>query len=142
MPINCEIVSQDRIVFRGDVDIVVVPAAEGVMGILPNHAPVLASLKVGIITTRRNGQEEHFTISGGFLEVQPDQVIILADAAENVLEINIDRAEAARKRAEEKLNKFSGVTNDEYFAAQAALRKSMLRIDAAHRYTKKRGSGY
>ncbi|HEY9087743.1 MAG TPA: F0F1 ATP synthase subunit epsilon [Anaerolineaceae bacterium] len=134
MPIRCEIVSQDRVVFQGDVDICVIPGAEGVMGILPNHAPLLTVLKFGVITVRTRSDEEHFTVAGGVVEVQPDQITILADAAENVEEIDIQRAEAARKRAEEMLSKAVPQETDAYLSLQAALRRSTLRIDAARRY--------
>src|SRR5215212_6400563 len=78
MTIRCEIVSQDRTVFQGDVDIVVLPGAAGEMGILPHHAPVLAILKYGVIKIRRDGKEDLFTVAGGVAEVQPDIVTILA----------------------------------------------------------------
>ena len=101
MPIRCEIVSQDRMVFEGDVDIVVLPGSAGEMGILPHHAPLLTTLKYGIVKVRTKSKEEIFTVAGGVAEVQPEIVTVLADAAENVREIDLDRAEAARKRAEE-----------------------------------------
>ena len=84
MPIRCEIVSQDRMVFEGDADIVVLPGTDGEMGILPHHAPLLTTLKIGIIKVRSGGKEEIFTVAGGVAEVQPDLVTVLADAAENV----------------------------------------------------------
>jgi F-type H+-transporting ATPase subunit epsilon len=139
MTIRCEIVSQDRTVFAGDVDIVVLPGAGGEMGILPKHAPVLTTLKYGIIKVRKNGKEELFTVAGGVAEVQPDIVTILADAAENVEEIDEARADAARRRAEEVLAKGVPADNDAYLAMEAALRKSNLRLDAVRRYRK--GSG-
>src|SRR5512142_563878 len=105
MPIRCEIVSQDRTVFQGDVDMVVLPGAAGEMGILPHHAPVLTTLKYGVVKVRRAGKEEIFAVAGGVAEVQPDIVTVLADAAENVEEIDIVRAQFARKRAEEILEK-------------------------------------
>jgi len=134
MPIRCEIVTQDRVVYSDKVDIVVLPGAEGIMGILPNHSPLLSLLKFGIISVRKENQEQYFTVAGGVVEVQPDQVTILADAAENVEEINITRAEAARVRAEEMLKHVEDLDTDEYLAAQAMLRKSSLRITAAQRY--------
>jgi F-type H+-transporting ATPase subunit epsilon len=134
MPIRCEIVSQDRIVYQGDVDIVILPGQAGVMGILPNHAPVLTTLQYGLITVRIKGQEQYFTVAGGIAEVQPDQVTVLADAAENVEEIDINRAEEARKRAEELLAQGIPADTDRYLALQAALRRSTLRINAAARY--------
>ena len=136
MTIRCEIVSQDRTVFTGDVDIVVLPGAAGEMGILPKHAPVLTTLKYGIIKIRKGGREELFTVAGGVAEVQPDIITVLADAAENVEEIDIDRAEAARKRAEEALSKGVPADTDVYLAMEAALRKSNLRLDAVRRYRK------
>jgi len=134
MTIRCEIVSQDRTVFEGDVDIIVLPGAGGEMGILPKHAPVLTTLKYGIVKVRKGGKEELFTVAGGVAEVQPDIVTILADAAENVEEIDIARAEEARKRAEEVLAKGIPTDTDAYLSMEAALRRSNLRLDAARRY--------
>ena len=136
MTIRCEIVSQDRTVFTGDVDIVVLPGAAGEMGILPKHAPVLTTLKYGFIRVRKNGKEEVFAVAGGVAEVQPDIVTILADAAENVLEIDEARADAARKRAEEILKKGVPADTDAYLAMEAAPRRSNLRLDAVRRYRK------
>ena len=136
MTIRCEIVSQDRTVFTGEVDIVVLPGAAGEMGILPKHAPVLTTLKYGIVKVRKGGKEQLFTVAGGIAEVQPDIITILADAAENVEEIDEARAEAARKRAEEVLAKGVPADTDTYLAMEAALRKSNLRLDAVRRYRK------
>ena len=142
MTIRCEIVSQDRTVFTGDVDIVVLPGAGGEMGVLPKHAPVLTTLKYGLIKVREGGKEEVFTVAGGVAEVQPDIVTVLADAAENVDEIDEARADAARKRAEEALKKGVPADNDAYLAMEAALRKSNLRLDAVRRYRKNSRSPY
>jgi F-type H+-transporting ATPase subunit epsilon len=134
MPIRCEIVSQDRPVYSGDVDIVVLPGAAGVMGILPHHSPLLSTLQYGVITVRTQGREEHFTVAGGIVEVQPDQVTILADAAENVEEIDVARAEAARQRAEQLLKEGVPRDPDTYLSLQASLRKSTLRLTAVRRF--------
>lgn len=136
MTIRCEIVSQDRTVFAGDVDMVVLPGAAGEMGILPKHAPVLTTLKYGIIKVRKGGKEELFTVAGGIAEVQPDIITVLADAAENVEEIDEVRAVAARKRAEEVLAEGIPANTDMYLVMEAALRKSNLRLDAVRRYRK------
>jgi F-type H+-transporting ATPase subunit epsilon len=136
MPIRCEIVSQDRMVYTGDADMVILPGTAGEMGILPNHAPLLTTLKFGIIKVRSGGQEEIFTVAGGIAEIQPDIITILADAAENVAEIDVARAEAARKRAEELLAKGPPPDPDTYLAIEAALRRSNLRLDAVRRYGK------
>ncbi len=137
MPIRCEIVSQDRTVFQGDVDIVVLPGAGGEMGILPHHAPVLTTLKYGVVKVRRGGREDVFAVAGGVAEVQPEIVTVLADAAENVEEIDVARAETAKRRAEEILTKgIPADATDKYLAIEAALRRSNLRLDAARRYRK------
>ena len=138
MTIRCEIVSQDRTVFQGDVDIVVLPGAAGEMGILPHHAPVLAILKYGVIKIRQAGKEELFAVAGGIAEVQPDIVTILADAAENIEDIDITRAKAAKKRAEDALAKITPADQDTYLIMEAALRRSNLRLDVVRRYRKSR----
>jgi F-type H+-transporting ATPase subunit epsilon len=138
MPIRCEIVSEDKMVFQGDADIVVLPGADGEMGILPHHAPLLTTLKLGVITVRAHGKEEYYTVSGGVAEVQPDIVTVLATAAENIEEIDVTRAEAARKRAEDALAKGVPPETDAYLAMEAALKRSNLRLDAVKRY--RRGS--
>jgi len=134
MTIRCEIASQDRLVFEGDVEIVVLPGADGEMGVLPHHAPVLTTLKMGVIKVRYEGQEDVFTVSGGVAEIQPDIVTVLADSAEHIDEIDIARAEAARKRAEEILESGPPEDLEAYLAIEAALRRSNLRLDAVGRY--------
>ncbi len=133
MTIRCEIVSQDRTVFENDVDIVVIPGMDGEMGILPNHSPVLSTIRLGVIKVRYEGREENFTVTGGLVEVQPEIVTILADAAENVDEINLSRAEEARLRAQQRLEEGPPPGTDAYLAAEAALNRSTLRLDAARR---------
>jgi len=134
MSIRCEIVSQDRQVFSGDADMVIVPGIQGEMGILPNHAPLLSTLKFGILRVRYMGQEQIFTIAGGVIEVQPDLVTVMADAAENVHEIDISRAEAAKRRAEEILKQGPPPDSDSYLKIESALRRSNLRLEAVKRY--------
>ena len=138
MPIRCEIVSQDRLIYEGDADTVVLPGIDGEMGILPNHAPLLSTLDFGVIRVRFQGKEEAFTVAGGVVEVQPDVVTVLADRAENVREIDIARAEAARERAERYLEEGPPPDSDAYLRMDAALRRSRLRLDAVRRY---RGRG-
>jgi F-type H+-transporting ATPase subunit epsilon len=138
MPIRCEIVSQDRIVYQGNADIVVLPGAAGEMGILPHHSPVLTVLKYGVVRVRSEGQDQFFTVAGGVAEVQPDQVTVLADAAENVAEIDEQRADAARLRAEQALTEGVGPDSDQYLKIQSALRRSNLRLDAVKRFRRDR----
>ncbi len=133
MPIRVEIVSQDRPVFEGNVDIVVAPGDDGEMGILPHHAPLLTTLKPGVLRVRTAGREEIFAISGGVMEVQPTIVTVLADAAERADEIDIARAEEARQRAEASLASGVPRNSEAYLAAEAALRRSNLRLQVARR---------
>lgn len=136
MTIICEIVSQDGLVYRGEVEMVVLPGSGGEMGILPHHSPVLTSLKYGIITVKTKSGEEHFTVAGGIAEVQPDQVTVLADAAENVEEIDFDRALMARQKAEESIKTTSTTDIDRYMRITSALKRSNLRLQAAQKYRK------
>ena len=96
--LHLEIVTQERRLFSEDVDMVVAPGSEGELGILPHHAPLLTTLKEGELRVKKGGNEEYFTIGGGFMEVQPDHVIVLADVAEQANEIDIARAEEAARR--------------------------------------------
>jgi F-type H+-transporting ATPase subunit epsilon len=134
MPIRCEIVSQDRLVFEGDADIVIVAGVAGEMGILPNHEPLLSTLAIGVVKVRSQNREDVYTVTGGIVEVQPDIVTIMADAAESVAEIDVARAEMARKRAQELLSEGPPPDTDAYLAIQAALRRSNLRLDAVRKF--------
>jgi F-type H+-transporting ATPase subunit epsilon len=125
-------------VWEGDAEIVIVPGTAGELGILPNHAPLLTTMKFGILKVRSKGQEELFTVAGGLVEVQPDLITVLADSAENVREIDVARAEAARKRAEDLLRQGVPPDSDTYLRMEAALKRSNLRIEAVRRY---RGGG-
>jgi F-type H+-transporting ATPase subunit epsilon len=134
MPIRCEVVTQDRALYEGEVDMVVAPGTEGEMGILPNHAPLLTTLGFGVLRVRHKDGEEIFTIAGGILEVRPDVVTVLANVGEHINEIDQARAEEARRRAEELLASGPPPDTDEYLRIQAALRRSTLRLDAVRRY--------
>ena len=138
MTIRCEIVSQDRSVFEGDVDIVTIPGKDGDMGILPHHAPLLSTIRPGVIKVRRNKEELVFTITGGLVEVQPNIVTILADAAESVEEIDVARAEEARQRAEERLKEGVPPGTEARLSAEAALSRSTLRLEMAKRFGRSR----
>jgi F-type H+-transporting ATPase subunit epsilon len=131
---QCDIISQDRIVFQGMVDKISLPGEDGVAGILPHHTPLLMVLKYGVITLTREDREEYFTVAGGFAEVTPGHTTILADAAENVEEINTQRAEEALKRAEKLLEEGLGQDDDTYIALQNLIKRSNLRLDAVQKY--------
>jgi len=136
MTITCEIVSQDRMVYSGEADIVLLPGMAGQMGILPHHAPVLTTLDYGIIMVRSKSEELHFTVAGGIAEVLPDKVTVLADAAENVEEIDLERAIIARERAEERLKLTLATDTDRYMKITSALKRSNLRLQAVQKYRK------
>lgn len=129
--LTVEIVTPDRSLVREEVDELQVPGAEGYLGILPGHAPLLATLKVGELWYR-TGQERHYlAIAGGFVEVLPDRVTVLAQMAERAQEIDVARAEAARRRAEERLARPSADMDLE--RARVALMKALVRLQVATR---------
>ena len=130
-----EIVTAERMVFSDNVDEVVAWGVQGQLGILPHHAPLMTMLQAGELLIKRDKEEEYMAISGGFLEVRPDKVIVLADACERVEEIDIARAEEAKKRAEESLKTAPRV---EALAAEAALRRSLARLKVAEKRRRKR----
>jgi F-type H+-transporting ATPase subunit epsilon len=131
MTIKLDIVTVEKVVFTGDVDIVVAPGQEGEMGILPHHAPLMTILNPGELVARCGKEEFCMAISGGYLEVQPDRVIVLADSAERADEIDIARAETAKKRAQEVLA--HPPSQLEAAQAEAALRRAMARLGVATR---------
>jgi F-type H+-transporting ATPase subunit epsilon len=126
-----DIVTAERVVFSEDVDMVIAPGIEGQLGILPHHAPLMTTLVPGELLVKKGGQEFPLAITGGFIEVRPDRIIILADAAERVEEIDVARAEEAKRRAEERLKERApGI---DLTRAEASLRRSLVRLDVAAR---------
>lgn len=131
-----EIVTAERIVFSDDVNTVVAWGVEGQLGILPHHTPLMTMLQPGDLLIRKDDEEQYLAISGGFLEVRPGKVIILADACERAEEIDMARAEAAKRRAEETLKMHpSGV---DAAAAEATLRRSLTRLKVAEKTRRRR----
>jgi F-type H+-transporting ATPase subunit epsilon len=132
MPLHLEIVTTDRTVFEGDVDMVSVPGGGGEMGILPHHAPVLSTLKPGELRIQVNGETQEFAIGGGFIDIHNNRVIILADSVERADEIDVARAEAARMRAQEIL-KTAPPNKEDLLRSEAAARRSEVRLRVAQR---------
>ena len=130
-----EVVTAERMIFAGDVNEVVAWGVEGQLGILPYHAPLMTMLQPGDLLIKRDNEETYLAISGGFLEVRPDKVIVLADAGERAEEIDVARAEAARRRAEATLKERP--TGVDSAAAEAALRRSLARLKVAERIRRK-----
>jgi len=134
--LKLEIVTAEGTVFADDVNEVVAWGIEGQLGILPHHAPLMTMLQPGDLLIRKDNEEHYLAISGGFLEVRPDKVIILANACERAEEIDIERAEAARRRADEILK--TRPPDVDTAAAEAALRRSLARIRTAEKRRRKK----
>jgi F-type H+-transporting ATPase subunit epsilon len=130
-----EIVTAERMVFSDDVTAVIAWGIQGQLGILPHHAPLVTILQPGDILIRKDKEEEYFAISGGFLEVRPDKVVVLADACERAEEIDIARAEEALRRAQETMK--GAPAGIEAGVAEAALRRSLARLKVAERKRRK-----
>jgi F-type H+-transporting ATPase subunit epsilon len=129
-----EIVTAEREVYSDQVDVVVAPGIEGELGILPRHAPLITALHPGMLQVKKDGEETLMVVSGGFLQVYRDRVLILADAAERADEIEESRAEAARQQAITALQQ-RGTGSDvvQAEAARLALRRSLARLQVARR---------
>ena len=135
--LRVEIVTGERVVYtEEDVDMVVAPGIDGTLGILPRHAPLITVLSSGELRIKKGGREEALVVFGGFMEVTPDRVIILADTAENVEEIDLAQAEEARRRAEASIANRQGQVDLE--KAEAALRRATLRLRVGKRRGQRR----
>lgn len=129
MPIHLEIVTAERVVLSDEVDQINAPTKDGRVGILPRHAPLLTILDTGELDIVKDGQSTPFAISGGFMEVLPTRVTILADAAERADEIDEARAEAARRSAEDRIAQRQ--SDQEIALAEAELRRALIRLKVA-----------
>jgi F-type H+-transporting ATPase subunit epsilon len=138
MPLILEIVTPERLAFSGEVDSVNCPGIEGELGILPHHAPLVSTLGIGELVIRRGGEEEFFAIAGGFLQVRPDKVVVMAETADMASEIDVQKAEEARRDAERALAEGSEEPAD-LARARAALQRALLRIQVAERRRHREG---
>jgi len=137
MSIKFEIVTPERVVLQDDVLHIVVPTREGEITVLPNHIPLVAMLKPGVLEVKKiDGSVEIMSVSGGFLEVLRDKVVVLADTAERAIEIDLDRAEEARARAEK--IKREAVSRDDvnYADLSSQIAKELARVHAARKWRK------
>lgn len=140
MAIQVEIVTRDRSLYAGEADMVLLPGVEGQMGVMEGHEPLLSTLDIGEIVLRSGDQTEYIAVSGGVVEVRPDKVTVLAEAAEHADEIDIERAEQARERARQLLAE--SPPPERRIQMVEALRKSTWRIRVARRrHTPSRSSG-
>ncbi|MFN7472463.1 MAG: F0F1 ATP synthase subunit epsilon [Roseiflexaceae bacterium] len=129
MPLHLEIVTAERLVLSDDVDQVNAPTKDGRVGILPRHMPLLTVLTEGELSIIKGGVRTEFAVFGGFMEVLPDRVTILADACDRSDEIDLERAEDAKRRAEERLA--SRKSNQDMALAEADLRRALMQIKMA-----------
>jgi len=127
--LQVDIVTPERTVYSEDAEFVVVPGTEGSLGILPQHSPLVSGLNIGILKVIYNGKETKMAVSGGFMEVNNNKVVVLATAAETADEIDVNRAKAARERAE---NRLANRTHDiDVARAEVALRRALMRLKLA-----------
>lgn len=135
--IRLDIVTAERLVYSDEVDEVIAPGVEGQLGILPHHTPLMTMLQPGELIAKKDSEEFSLAISGGFLEVRPDRVIVLADSAERADDIDIARAEEAKRRAEQRLAE-KYVPGADSARAEASLRRSLIRLKIAARRRRRR----
>ena len=140
MALQVEIVTAERRVLTDEVDMVIAPAADGVIGILPRHAPLLTALGPGVLVLRKGNLDDVLSCTGGFLEVSKDKVLILADAAEREGEIDEERANDARARAQAALQQAAQHPDAALRAeaARTALRSAQVRLNVAERRRRRR----
>ena len=132
MPLHLEVITPERKVYEDDVDMVIAPGSEGYLGILPHHAPLLTALGPGEFRVKKGGVEELLAVFGGFMDVRADRVVVLTDAAEHVEEIDAQRAQEARDRAQQALASV-GMDPAEEARARAALQRALVRIRVSER---------
>jgi F-type H+-transporting ATPase subunit epsilon len=129
--IDLQIVTPDRLIVQDQVDEVEIPGSEGYFGVLPGHTPLLASLAVGELWYRKGQEKSYLSLAFGFAEVLPDRVTILARLAERAEDIDVERAEEARRRAEQRLSQ--SASDFDYERARVALTKSLMRLQVSAR---------
>jgi F-type H+-transporting ATPase subunit epsilon len=124
-----EVITPEKLALREAVDEVVVPGLGGELGILPDHTPLISQLQTGLLTYRQGGERRVMHVSGGFVEVLPDRVSVMSDVAERPEEIDLERAQRARERAEKRLA--SGSVEVDFRRAELKLQRAMVRIQLA-----------
>ena len=140
MSLQVDIVTIERRVFQGEVDMVIAPGIKDKLGILPSHAPLISLLNEGELRVKQGEKEHSFAIGGGYLEVLNDEVTVLADTAERADEIDISRAAAARERAERLLKEEATDWIDRRMI-EGALRRSKVRLQVARKRRRSRSRG-
>ncbi len=131
MPLHLEVITPERKVYEDDVDMVIAPGGDGYLGILPHHTPLLTTLGPGEFRVKKGGAEQILAVFGGFMDVRGDRVVVLTEAAEHVEEIDIQRAQQARQRAQQALA--APTSAAEEAIARAALQRALVRIRVSER---------
>lgn len=128
--IRLELVTPERLLVSEEVDEVIAPGTEGEFGVLPDHTPYLAILEIGVLRYRKGTETRKIAVGGGFAEVGPDRVVVMADVAEKAEEIDVERARKAHERAEASLKDLS-MDDETYLKAYSALRRALVRMSSA-----------
>jgi F-type H+-transporting ATPase subunit epsilon len=139
LKIKFKIVTPEKTVFENEIDQATIPTMDGEITILPNHQSYIASLKPGAMMLKKDGEETLLCISGGFIEFHGNELIVLADTAERAEEIDLERAEVARKKAEELQKQKISMDEGEYARVAVAIQKESARIKVARRHRGRSG---
>jgi F-type H+-transporting ATPase subunit epsilon len=137
MPLHLEVITPERRVYEDDVDMVIAPGSEGYLGILPHHAPLLTALGPGEFRVKKGGSEEVLAVFGGFMDVRGDRVVVLTEAAEPAEEIDAQRAEEARQRAQQALAAAGTMSAADEARARTALQRALVRLRVSERRRKR-----
>jgi len=132
--LTLEIITPEKPIFKDQIEAVTIPGSLGGFQILKDHAPLISSFEIGVIKVKKANAETYYTTAGGTVEVNKNQILVLADSIEKITDINVDRAEQAKKRAEERLQKKHEANIDEA-RAKAALNRALNRINAVKKYS-------
>jgi F-type H+-transporting ATPase subunit epsilon len=138
VPIRLEIVTPEKLAYRDDVDAVILPGSEGELGILPRHAPLISTLGMGELRIRKGDLEEVYAVIGGFVQVRPDKVVVLAETADLASDIDLEKAQEARLSAERALE-IGLVEEADLATARAALQAALVRMRIAERRQHREG---
>ena len=143
--IKFQIVTPEKVVLNEEVDSLTCPTTTGQITILPGHVPLISSLTHGELVAHINGKPQYIAVSGGFVEVRPQsEVVVLADSAEHAEEIDVQRAEEAKRKAQELMKNANTMSQEEYAVMSASLQKNLMRLKVAkraHRPSHGLGSG-
>ena len=131
--INLEIITPEKIIYKDSVDSITIPGTKGMFQVLKDHAPLMSTIEIGVITFKKNDESKYLTTAGGTIEVLNNNVLILADSVEVIDDIDIDRAERAKTRAEENIKRKKEEEID-FVRADLALKRAINRINAREKY--------